>query len=73
VVGIRFMHRERPDKLVQLMVKPENKGEFERFYRILSKNYLVQLGFHACFKANKKIGKGMTACVYNAINLANGR
>ncbi len=55
------------------MVKPENKGEFERFYRILSKNYLVQLGFHACFKANKKIGKGMTACVYNAINLANGR
>ena len=33
---------------------------------------MVQLGFHACFKAIKKIGKGMTACVYAAINFATG-
>lgn len=33
----------------------------------------MQLGFHTSFKANKKIGKGMTACVYNAVNLANGK
>jgi len=31
------------------------------------------LGFHTSFKAIKKIGKGMTACVYNALNYANGK
>lgn len=33
----------------------------------------MQLGFHTSFKAIKKIGKGMTACVYDAINFANGK
>ncbi len=33
----------------------------------------MQLGFHTAFKAIKKIGKGMTACVYNAISFATGR
>ena len=33
----------------------------------------MQLGFHGSFKAISKIGKGMTACVYNAINFNNGK
>ncbi len=32
--------------------------------------YIVQLGFHNLFKAHKKIGKGMTASVYNALSYA---
>ena len=43
------------------------------FGRILGRKFIVQLGFHTSFKAIKKIGKGMTACVYNAVNYANGR
>jgi len=43
------------------------------FGKILGKKFIVQLGFHTSFKAIKKIGKGMTACVYNAINYANGK
>lgn len=39
----------------------------------MGRKFIVQLGFHTSFKAVKKIGKGMTACVYNAINFANGR
>lgn len=43
------------------------------FGKILSRKFIVQLGFHTSFKAIKKIGKGMTACVYNAINFATGK
>ena len=43
------------------------------FGRILSSKYIVQLGFHTAFKAIKKIGKGMTACVYNALSFATGK
>lgn len=41
--------------------------------KVLGRKFIVQLGFHSSFKAVKKIGKGMTACVYNAINFANGK
>jgi len=49
------------------------KTFLEAFGRVLAVKYIVQLGFHVLFKAIKKIGKGMTACVYNAINFANGQ
>lgn len=45
----------------------------ETFGKALGKKFIVQLGFHTTFKAITKIGKGMTACVYDAINFANGR
>jgi hypothetical protein len=43
------------------------------FGRELGRKFIVQLGFHTSFKAIKKIGKGMTACVYDAINFTNGK
>lgn len=51
----------------------EDRDALEKFGRILSRKYIVQLGFHTSFKAIKKIGKGMTACVYNAVSFATGR
>ena len=44
----------------------------ERFAEVLGQKYIVQKGFHNAFKAYKKIGKGMTACVYNALNFGTG-
>ena len=52
---------------------PENREQLQKFGRILSRKYIVQLGFHTSFKAIKKIGKGMTACVYNAVSFATGK
>jgi serine/threonine protein kinase len=54
-------------------VLPEHREQLQVFGRILSRKYIVQLGFHTAFKAIKKIGKGMTACVYNALSFATGR
>jgi hypothetical protein len=59
--------------VVELTVKAETRKQLEQFGRVLGRKFIVQLGFHTSFKAVKKIGKGMTACVYNAINFANGR
>jgi len=59
--------------MVELAVKPQHRVHLEVFGRILGRKFIVQLGFHTSFKAIKKIGKGMTACVYNAVNFANGR
>ena len=71
--GIRIYPKESPEEVIHLLVRPELKGDLEKFGKILGRKFIVQLGFHTSFKANKKIGKGMTACVYNAINLTNGR
>lgn len=54
-------------------MQPELRPQLEMFGKILSRKFIVQLGFHTSFKAIKKIGKGMTACVYNAISFATGR
>jgi hypothetical protein len=56
-----------------LLVGPEQKKNLEEFGRILSHKYIVQLGFHNLFKAAKIIGKGMTACVYNAKCFTTGK
>ena len=71
--GIRIYPKESPEEVIHLLVRPELKGDLDKFGKILGRKFIVQLGFHTSFKANKKIGKGMTACVYNAINLTNGR
>lgn len=54
-------------------MRADGRKQLELFGRVLGRKFIVQLGFHTSFKAVKKIGKGMTACVYNAINFANGR
>jgi hypothetical protein len=71
--GIRFLFRDESSRTVELAVCPEWRKKLEMFGKILGKKFIVQLGFHTSFKAIKKIGRGMTACVYNAINFANGR
>lgn len=38
---------------------------------MLSKKYIVQLGFKDSFKAIKILGKGVTATVYKALNFSN--
>jgi serine/threonine protein kinase len=45
----------------------------EFFSLILGHKYIVQLGFHNLFKAHKKIGKGMTASVYNAVSFVSNK
>ncbi len=56
-----------------MLVKNDKKRELENFAKVLGRKFIVQLGFHTSFKAIKRIGKGMTACVYNAISFANGK
>lgn len=43
----------------------------QAFGRVLGRKYIIQLGFHTSFKAIQKIGKGLTACVYNALRFSN--
>jgi hypothetical protein len=72
-LGIRFIFRHLENKTIELLVKSDKKRELENFSKILGRKFIVQLGFHTSFKAIKRIGKGMTACVYNAISFANGK
>lgn len=54
------------------MQEPQRRS-LEQLVRSLGRKFIVQLGFHNLFKATKRIGKGMTACVYNAVHLGTGR
>ena len=36
---------------------------------VLSKKYIIQLGFHNLYKGAQKLGKGSTATVYKTIRL----
>lgn len=70
--GIRFCFKQKEEK-VQLTISAVNKDALDRFGEILGRKYIVQLGFHTSFRAIKKIGKGMTACVFNALNFATNK
>ena len=39
----------------------------------MQKKYIVQKGFHTSYKAVKRIGKGVTACVYCAQRFLDGK
>jgi len=69
--GIRICLKN--SKPTECLIKPEAKTALEHFARVLGHKYIVQLGFHNLFKALRKIGKGMTACVYHAQCFSTGK
>ena len=71
--ALTFLLKEHDNRMVRLLVRPEHRKMLERFVLVLGRKYIVQKGFHNAFKAYKKIGKGMTACVYNALSFGSGR
>ena len=40
-----------------------------KFASLLARKYIIQDGFHEIYRAIKKIGKGVTASVYKAVDL----
>jgi serine/threonine protein kinase len=57
---------EKECKIRFTLPKGSNKSANRKFFKSLNKKYLKQKGFHSQFKAEKIIGKGMSAQVYQA-------
>jgi hypothetical protein len=48
------------------------KNLIDNFKKVLGRKFIAQLGFHTLFKPIRKIGRGIAACVYSAIDYTNG-